>query len=124
MNEVLFNVIGAVYLLFSRHLTPFLAGFLSITIVGLEDCVVHWNPQLETIPIPTAVFDTMKFDRIPTQSHQKRLGTERTPYPSISENLDETYSMKRLLGQALQEPKEMILLPSSSSLSRIGWTDW
>ena len=64
MNKVLLHIIGAVYLLLGGHLALFLAGFLPITIIGLEDCVVHWNSQLETILIPTTVFDAVELDRV------------------------------------------------------------
>lgn len=116
-------IVGAINLLFGRHLCCLFPGLLTIAVVGLQHRLVHRDSELETILFSTTTLCTIHSCKVWVSAV-----TGRTPVSAISNAFSHaiptrTYSMNLLLGQALHDPKDTILFPSWSSLSKRVWMD-
>jgi hypothetical protein len=56
----MFDVVGTIDLLFRWHLLILFTRLLTITIIGLQHGMFHWNMQLKAILISPTVFGTGK----------------------------------------------------------------
>ena len=65
MNEMLFDVIRTINLLFGRSCVPFLTRFLTIAVVGLQHSIIEWDSKLETVDITSTISGSAQFYWLP-----------------------------------------------------------